>query len=64
MVRGLCRELQYVLDDAQVAVLLTTPEHEAAMAPLARQAGADLRLLQPQACARATLSLTRWAQCG
>ena len=45
------RELQYALDDAQVAVVLTTREHEAALAPLARQAGADLRLLQPQACA-------------
>ena len=40
-----------MLDDAQVAVVLTTPEHEAALAPLARQAGGDLRLLQPQACA-------------
>ena len=40
-----------MLDDAQVAVVLTTPEHEAALEPLARQAGADLRVLQPQACA-------------
>ena len=40
-----------MLDDAQVAVVLTTPEHEATLAPLARQASADLRLLQPQACA-------------
>lgn len=43
-----------MLDDAQVAVVLTTPEHEAVLAPLAYQAGADLRLLQPQA--RAPLS--------
>ncbi|KAK9838516.1 hypothetical protein WJX81_004577 [Elliptochloris bilobata] len=42
------KELQYVLDDAQVAVLLTTPEHEAELAPLAHQAGADLRLLRTQ----------------
>ena len=44
-----------MLDDAQVAVVLTTSEHEAALAPLARQAGADLRLLQHQACAPLSL---------
>jgi len=38
-----------VLDDAQVGLVLTTPEHEAALGPLARRAGADLRLLRPQA---------------
>jgi hypothetical protein len=41
-----------VLDDAQVGLVLTTPEHEAELGPLARQAGADLRLLRPQARAR------------
>ena len=38
----LYRELQYVLQDANVRAVLTTDEHMSRMAPLAKEAGAKI----------------------
>lgn len=39
------RELQYVLEDAQVKVVLTAPEFQAQMQPLAQAVGASLHVM-------------------
>lgn len=45
---AVCREVQYVLEDAKASVLLTTPDLADRMDPIARAAGAHLHVMRQE----------------